>query len=516
MSRTILVTGATGYVGGRLVPRLLAAGYRVRCLTRDPARLAGRPWPGVEIVPGVMFEPGTLGPVLAGVGVAYYLVHSMAEGEAGFEERDRRAAANFAAAARDAGVQRIIYLGGLGREDLSPHLQSRQDVGRVLRESGVPLTEFRAAVIVGAGSMSFEMIRYLTERIPVMICPRWVDTPCQPLGIRNLLEYLIAALEEPRSAGRIIEIGGADVLTYGQMMLIYAEVRKLRRWMIRVPVLTPRLSSLWVGLVTPIPAAYARPLIEGLRSPVLVHDPSARTLFPQITPMSYREAVRLAVERLNLNAVETNWAGAYGPPPGGAGTTTLQTIEGLQIERREVLVPTDPATVYRVFSGIGGRRGWFYANWLWRARALLDRLVGGVGMRRGRRDPNALLPGDALDWWRVEQVEPVHMVRLRAEMKLPGAGCLDFSADPAPGGTLLRQTAYFQPRGLPGFLYWYGLYPVHRIIFKGMISALAARAVRAARRSARGRGHPAAAPRRGEPSGSNSVVRARGGRSRPH
>ena len=239
-------------------------------------------------------------------------------------------------------------------------------------------------------------------------------------------------------------------------------------------------------MVTPIPAAYARPLIEGLRSPVLVHDSSARTLFPQITPMSYREAVRLAVERLNLNAVETNWAGAYGPPPGGAVTTTLQTIEGLQIERREVLVPTDPATVYRVFSGIGGRRGWFYANWLWRARALLDRLVGGVGMRRGRRDPNALLPGDALDWWRVEQVEPGRMVRLRAEMKLPGAGWLEFSADPAPGGTLLRQTAYFQPRGLPGFLYWYSLYPIHRIIFTGMIAALAARAVRAARRSARG------------------------------
>ncbi len=482
MSKTILVTGATGYVGGRLVPRLLAAGYRVRCLTRDPARLAGRSWPGVEIVAGDMFQPDTLDPALAGVDIAYYLVHSMAEGAAGFEERDRVAAANFAAAARAAGVGRIIYLGGLGREDLSHHLQSRQEVGQILREGGVPVTEFRAAVIVGAGSMSFEMIRYLTERVPIMICPRWVDTPCQPIGIRNLLEYLMAAPEEPRSTGQIIEIGGADVLTYGTMMTIYAEVRKLRRLMIRVPVLTPHLSSLWVGLVTPIPSSYARPLIEGLRSPVVVRDPSARTIFPQIRPLPYREAVRLAVERLTLNAVETSWASAYGPQP-GADQTTLHSVEGMLIERREMQVAADPATVYRVFSGIGGRRGWLYANWLWRARALLDRLVGGVGMRRGRRDPNDLLPGDALDWWRVEQVERGHMVRLRAEMKLPGVGWLEFCAEPAPGGkTLLSQTAYFQSRGLAGLLYWYGLYPIHRVIFKGMVAALAARAVRAARR----------------------------------
>lgn len=477
MSRQILVTGATGYVGGRLVPRLLGAGYRVRCLTRDPARLAGRPWPGVEIVAGDMFQPETLGPALAGVEIAYYLVHSMAEGAEGFEERDRNAAANFAAAAQAAGVARIIYLGGLGREGMSPHLQSRQEVGRVLRESGVPVTEFRAAVIVGSGSMSFEMIRYLTERVPIMICPRWVDTPCQPLSIRDLLAYLLAAPEEPRSTGRIIEIGGADALTYGKMMTIYAEVRKLRRLMIPVPVLTPHLSSLWVGLVTPIPSSYARPLIEGLRSPVVVRDPLARSLFPQIQPMSYREAVRLAVERLTLHGVETSWANAYGPSPGGTQATTLQTIEGMLIERRELLVPTDPATVYRVFSGIGGRRGWLYANWLWRTRALLDRLVGGVGMRRGRRDPNGLLPGDALDWWRVERVEPGHMVRLRAEMKLPGAGWLEFCAEPAEGGTLLSQTATFQSRGLAGLLYWYALYPIHRLIFKGMITALAARAV---------------------------------------
>jgi uncharacterized protein YbjT (DUF2867 family) len=484
MSRTILVSGATGYVGGRLVPRLLAAGYRVRCLVRDPERLQGRPWPGVEIVQGDVLQPATLPPALAGVEVAYYLVHSMGGGEQGFEERDRRAAANFAAAAQAAGVARIIYLGGLGEEDLSPHLRSRQEVGAVLRAGAVPVTEFRAAIIVGSGSMSFEMIRYLTEGLPIMICPRWVTTPCQPLGIRNLLEYLIACLEEPRSAGRIIEIGGADVLTYGQMMMTYARVRKLRRLMISVPVLTPRLSSLWVGLVSPIPSSYARPLIEGLRNPVVVRDDTARTLFPQIRPMSYRAAVKLAVERLTLHEVETNWASAYGPAPGPL-QTTQETIEGLLIARNEMLVQADAPTVFQTFSGIGGRRGWFYANWLWRVRALLDRLMGGVGMRRGRRDPNLLLPGDALDWWRVERVEAGHLIRLRAEMKLPGRGWLEFAAEPATGGTLLRQTAYFQPQGLAGHLYWYGVYPLHQAIFAGMIRGVAARAVRLARRSRR-------------------------------
>lgn len=488
-SELILVTGATGYVGGRLVPRLLAAGYRVRCLARDPGRLAGRAWPGAEIVAGDVLAPDTLLPAMAGVSTAYYLVHSMAEGEQGFAERDRTAAANFAQAAAEAGVQRIIYLGGLGQGgggaqgsqgSLSRHLRSRQEVGDVLRRGTVPVTELRAAVVVGAGSMSFEMIRYLTERVPVMVTPSWVKTPCQPIAIRDLLSYLLACLQEPRSTGRVIEIGGADVITYGEMMMIYARVRGLRRVMLPVPVLTPRLSSYWVGLVTPIPSSYARPLIEGLRNPVVVRDGSAAELFPAIKPMSYEDAVQLAVQRTTLHQVETSWTSSLSVAPyvNPVGTT-LESVEGMLLERRVAEVRADAATVFRVFSGIGGRRGWLYANWTWRLRGIADRLIGGVGMRRGRRDPNTLVPGDALDWWRVEAVQPNSLLRLRAEMKLPGRGWLEFSVEPhGEGGARLSQTAYFQPTGLSGVVYWYGLYPIHRLIFSGMLAAIVRRAER--------------------------------------
>lgn len=477
-SQLTLVTGATGYVGGRLVPRLLAAGYSVRCLARDPARLAGRAWPGADIVAGDVLAPATLLPALAGVHTAYYLVHSMAEGEKGFAARDRTAAANFAEAAASAGVRRIIYLGGLGQGSLSRHLRSRREVGDVLRQGAVPVTELRAAVVVGAGSMSFEMIRYLTERIPLMITPSWVKTPCQPIAISDLLSYLLACLQEPRSTGRVIEIGGADVITYGKMMLIYARVRGLRRVLLPVPVLTPRLSSHWVGLVTPIPAAYARPLIEGLRNPVVVHDQSAAELFPSIKPMSYEAAVRLAVQGTTLHQVETSWTSSLGATPyvNPVGTT-LESVEGMLVERRVAEVRAGAATVFRVFSGIGGRRGWLYANWIWRLRGIADRLVGGVGMRRGRRDPNSLVPGDALDWWRVEAVQPNALLRLRAEMKLPGRGWLEFIVEPyGADKARLSQAAYFQPTGLTGVLYWYGLYPIHRLIFKGMLAAIVGRA----------------------------------------
>jgi len=488
--RRVLVTGATGYVGGRLVPRLLAAGYAVRCLTRDPQRLAGRPapWPQAELVRGDVLDAATLEPALCGCEVAYYLVHSMALGEGEFRDRDRQAAANFAAAAAAAGVQRIIYLGGLGIDDdsLSAHLRSRHEVGELLHAGAVPVTEFRAAIVVGSGSVSFEMIRYLTERLPVMTTPRWVQTPCQPIAVRDLLAYLIAAPDKPRSAGRIIEIGGSSVLTYGDMMRGYAHVRGLRRIILPVPVLTPGLSSHWVNLVTPIPRPIARLLIEGLRNPVVVRDPAAHELFPQIQPMSYEAAVRIAVDRLTLGAVETSWTTALRDQPAGKPLPAqVQSLEGLVFEQREQVVNAPPGIVYRVFSGIGGRRGWMYANWLWRARGILDRLVGGVGLRRGRRDANHLLPGEALDWWRVEAVQPQHFIRLRAEMKLPGRGWLEFSAEPTAGGrTLLRQTAYFQPTGLFGLIYWYGLYPIHRIIFRGMIAELSRRAEALGRRAA--------------------------------
>ena len=470
------MTGATGYIGGRLAPRLLDEGCRVRCLVRDAERLAGRPWRArVEVAEGDLLAPETLAPALAGVQVAYYLVHSMAGGR-DFAERDREAALAFGAAAKAAGVQRIIYLGGLGdpATDLSHHLRSRHDTGDALRAGGVPVTEFRAGVIVGSGSLSFEMIRYLTERVPVMVCPRWVYTRTQPIAIRNVLDYLLAALRTPDSAGRVIEIGGADVLTYGEMMHGYAAVRGLSRRLLPVPVLTPRLSSYWVHLVTPIPAAIAQPLIQGLRNEAVARDDAARRLFPGIAPMPYREAVRLALERVQGDAVETVWSDALSSSQGARRPVELTTSEGMIIERRSLAADAEAAQVFRVFSGLGGARGWLCWNWAWRARGAVDRLLGGVGMRRGRRHPAELNPGDAVDFWRVEAVEPARLVRFRAEMKVPGRAWLQFEALPrAGGGCTLVQTAFFAPKGLAGLAYWYLLYPVHALIFGDMIRAVA-------------------------------------------
>jgi uncharacterized protein YbjT (DUF2867 family) len=473
----VLVTGATGYIGGRLAPRLVTAGYRVRCLVRDPRRLEGRPWHDrVDVVAGDMLQPETLPAAMQDVTIAYYLIHSMAGG-ADFEARDLAAARSFGRAAADAGVERIVYLGGLGdpSTNLSPHLRSRQATGDALREAGVPVTEFRAGVIVGSGSLSFETVRYLTERLPVMVCPSWVYTHTQPIGIRNVMEYLVAAPETPESTGRIIEIGGADVLTYGDMMTGYAEVRGLRRWMLPVPVLTPRLSSYWVHLVTPIPASIAGPLIEGLRNEVVVRDDTAKRLFPGITPMDYRSAVALALMRMEAREVETAWTDALVSSRGDVPPVTLTNVEGMIREQRQRVAPVTPAAAFRAFSGLGGGRGWLYMNWAWRFRGAVDRLVGGVGLRRGRRDPDELRVGDALDFWRVEAVEPGRLLRLRAEMKMPGPAWLEFQALPhGVGRTLIIQTAFFEPKGLSGLTYWYALYPIHAFIFSGLIREVAA------------------------------------------
>jgi uncharacterized protein YbjT (DUF2867 family) len=478
----ILLTGATGYIGGRLAPRLLQAGYRVRCFVRDAQRLQGRPWlDQVEVVAGDILRPETLLPAMAGVSTAYYLIHSMAGGQ-GFDERDVRAARAFGAAAAAAGVGRIIYLGGLGdpSSELSQHLRSRQDTGDALREGGVPVTEFRAGVIVGSGSLSFELIRYLIERLPVMVCPRWVYTRVQPIGIRNVLAYLLEALETPASAGEIIEIGGADVVTYGDMMLGYAKARGLWRRLIPVPVLSPRLSSYWVHLVTPIPAAIARPLIDGLQNEVIVRDDKARRLFPTVKPFDYQTAVELALARLDSGEVETMWTDALMTTQGDVPPVVLSTVEGLNLEHRQLAVAASAATVFSVFAGLGGGRGWLYMNWVWHLRGLIDRLVGGVGMRRGRRDPDCLRVGEALDFWRVEAMEPDHLIRLRAEMKVPGRAWLQFHVHPQPGeGSVLSQTAFFLPTGVWGLIYWYGLYPIHKVIFAGMIRKIAEHAVAA-------------------------------------
>jgi uncharacterized protein YbjT (DUF2867 family) len=477
----VLVTGVTGYVGGRLAPRLLARGRRVRCMVRDRRRLAGRGWSEqTEIVEGDVADAASLDRAFTGVDVAYYLVHSL-KGASGFRRRDVELARAFGTAAARAGVRRIVYFGGLGdpQSELSEHLRSRQETGAALRCGGVPVTEVRAAVVVGAGSASFEMIRYLTERLPVMICPRWVYTRVQPIAVRDVLEYLAQCLTTPASAGRVIEIGGADVLTYGEMMLGYAEARGLRRRLLAVPVLTPKLSSYWVHLVTPVPSSIAGPLIEGLRNEVVVRDPSAAVLFPDIVPMDYRSALREALANVEDGGVETAWSDALVSSAGDRRPVEFAGGSGVLFERRQQVVQAAPERVYATFSGLGGEHGYLYADWAWELRGALDRLVGGVGLRRGRRDPWRLRGGDALDFWRVERVEPGRLLRLRAEMKVPGRAWLQFEAQPVDGDrTRLVQTAYFAPRGLPGLIYWYGLYPAHRAIFSGMIRQLAEAAER--------------------------------------
>lgn len=477
-STTVLVTGATGYVGGRLVPRLLEEGYRVRVLVRGGAdRLRGRPWADdVEVVKGDALDPASLVPALAGVDAAYYLIHSMG-GSGEFGERDRTSARNFGVVAAMQGVRRIIYLGGLGdpSANLSKHLRSRQETGEVLRASGVPVTEFRAGMVVGSGSLSFEMLRHLTERLPVMICPQWVYTRSHPIAIRDILQYLISTLTVPESAGRIIEVGGTDVLTYADMMYAYARERRLTRKLIPVPVLTPALSSHWVHWMTPVPVGIARPLILGLRNELVADDELARRLFPDIEPMGFQESVKLALDRIRIGEVETIWSDALASSMGDVPPVLFTQEQGMFIERRQLRVHARPHAVYRVFAGIGGKRGWPAFNWLWELRGLLDRMVGGVGMRRGRRHPEELREGDALDFWRVERVRPDRSILLRAEMKVPGRAWLAFEAIPADDGeqTDLVQTAYFAPRGLFGLLYWYGVYPLHGVIFSHMIRNLA-------------------------------------------
>ncbi len=475
----ILVTGATGYIGGRLVPGLLAAGHQVRCLVRDRTRLAGRSWAGrVETAEGDVLVRGSLEDALQGVDVAYYLIHSMGSGE-DFHERDLLAARNFGAVAAARGVQRIVYLGGLGsaQSELSPHLRSRQDTGLALAEAGIPVTEFRAAVIVGSGSLSFEMIRYLAERVPIMVCPQWVYTRTQPIAIDDVIAYLLATLGRSESAGRVVEIGGADVVTYGEMMTGYAAARGLRRILMPVPVLTPRLSSYWVHIVTPVPSVIAKPLIEGLRSEVLVHDDSARRHFPDIVPMDYARAVRLALSQLDANAVETSWSDALMTTQGDRAPFILTTREGMIIERREAAVGAAPEDVFRIFSSLGGRRGWLYWNWAWRRIGSNDRQRGGVGMRWGRRAPADVRVGDFQQALAKGVEERGRLLRLRAEMKVPGRAWLEFETVEDGGRTRLTQTALFAPKGLGGLLYWYGMYPVHRIIFRGLHEriALAAR-----------------------------------------
>jgi len=466
----ILVTGATGYIGGRLVPRLVEEGHQVRVLVRDPGRIAGRPWADrVELAVGDVEAPASLSTACRGVDTAYYLVHLMGSGR-DFPERDRAAARNFVAAA--AGVGRVIYLGGLvpQGERISPHLASRAEVGAILR-AGLPTLEFRAGPVIGSGSASFEMVRYLTERLPAMIAPRWILNEVQPIAVRDVLSYLLLALE--RGEEGVYNIGSAP-LTFKAMMQEFARVRGLRRLIVPVPVLAPKLAALWVGLVTPIPNRLAVPLIEGVVHPVVADTSVARSTYPEVEPTPYPEAVRRALRTIEASGVQTRWSGAIGPDP----FFELAEVEGLIRETRRTWTPASCESVFRVLSSLGGDRGWLFWNWAWRVRGVLDRLVGGPGLRRGRRDPTALLPGDAVDFWRVEAVEPPRLLRLRAEMKLPGQAWLQWEAEPENGGTQLVQSALFAPKGLSGTLYWKALYPAHKIIFSAMVRRIAREAAR--------------------------------------
>ena len=476
--KLILVTGATGYVGGRLVPRLLEAGYRVRVLVRDPARLQGRSWlKNVEVVCGDAFVRETLDTSLKNVSIAYYLIHGKQGGRIN-AERDLQLARNFATAAGEARIERIIYLGELvdPTSDLSPYLRARHETGYILRHSNVPVTEFRAGMIVGSGSALFEMIRYLTEREPILSCPAWFFSQTQPIGIRDVMSYLIAALETPESSGKMIEIGGPTRLTYADMLRSYARERHLSRILVHLPFHAPRLSAYWVHMVTPIHWRVVLPLIEGLRARLIVRDEAARKLFPQIKPMDFQDAVHLALGRIQRDNVETSWSDALVTVAGDVKPYTFTVEEGMFIETRQMLLDLKPETVFRSYSGIGGERGWLYMDWAWGMRGWIDKAIGGVGIRRGRRHPDEVRTGEALDFWRVEEVEPNRLLRLRAEMKLPGKAWLEFKSEPQVDKTLFTVTAYFAPRGLFGFLYWYAMWLPHRFIFDGLTRRLASRA----------------------------------------
>lgn len=468
----ILLTGATGYVGGRLLKVLEASGDRVRCLARRPEFLQAKVAPTTEVVPGDVLDKSSLKEAMRGVLAAYYMVHSMRSTGA-FEEEDRQAARNFGEAAAEAGVQRIIYLGGLGesRVELSPHLRSRQEVGNILRSSGVQVIEFRASIVIGSGSLSFEMIRALVERLPVMITPRWVSVPAQPIGIEDLLQYLLAALDLSVEGNPIYEIGGTDCVSYSDLMREYARQRGLRRIMISVPVLTPRLSSLWLGLVTPVYARIGRELIDSIKHPTICHDDTALKVF-DIRPKGVREAIASALRNEDHEFAQTRWSDALssgGRPHRWGGVRFGSRI----VDSRSVHVPVPAARAFTPIRRIGGNTGWYYGNWLWHLRGFLDLLVGGVGMRRGRRDPESVNVGDVLDFWRVEAFEADRRLCLMAEMKLPGRAWLEFEIQGNNGTSQIRQTAIFDPVGLPGLAYWYLLYPFHRLVFAGMLRGIA-------------------------------------------
>jgi uncharacterized protein YbjT (DUF2867 family) len=474
-----LVTGATGYIGGRLVPRLLEAGHRVRCVTRSRQRLRDVPWAGeVEIVEGDLLDADVAAAALEGIDVAYYLVHSL--GSPTFAQTDRVAAVNTANAARRAGVGRIVYLGGpvpTGHA-ASEHLRSREEVGRILSGSGVPTVVLRAAVIIGSGSASFEMLRYLTERLPAMVTPRWVRNRIQPIAVRDVLRYLVAFAEVPERVSRSFDIGGPDVLTYGDMMRRYARIANLPpRVIVPVRVLTPRLSALWVGLVTPVPGGIARPLVESLVHEAVAaeHDIARYVPDPPDGLLGFDRAVRMALAKVGNADVETRWSTSAwtGAPADPIPTDPVWAGGTSYVDRRHRDVDAPVEVLWRVVEGIGGETGWYSSPFAWSVRGWLDRVAGGVGLRRGRRDPHRLRAGDALDFWRVEEIEPGRLLRLRAEMLLPGRAWLEMRTTGDGAKSRYDQRALFLPKGLAGHLYWKAISPAHALVFGGMADNIA-------------------------------------------
>jgi uncharacterized protein YbjT (DUF2867 family) len=471
-----LVTGASGYIGGRLIPELLKARFRVRALARHPDRLADRSWRAdVDVVPGDASDEQDVARALEGVDVAYYLIHAIGTGKR-FAQQDRRTAEVFAQAARRSGVGRIVYLGGLypEGEELSPHLASRKEVGDILLASGAPTTVLRAAVIIGSGSASFEMLRYLTERLPVMVTPRWLDNRIQPIAVRDVLRYLVASARMPAPVSRAFDIGGPDVLTYRDMMQRYARVSGLTaRRIITLPLLTPSLSGLWVGLVTPVPNSIARPLVDSLVHEVVCkeHDIDEYVAVPRDSLIGLDRAVEMALAKVRDLDVATSWASAAtaGAPSDPLPGDPDWAGGSLFVDERSRVVDASQARLWEVIEGIGGDTGWYSWRLGWAVRGLVDKIVGGPGLRRGRRHPRSLVVGDVVDWWRVEARERPTLLRLRAEMRLPGLAWLELSTEvDADGRTHFRQRALYHPHGLPGHLYWWAVWPFHGIVFGGM------------------------------------------------
>lgn len=478
----VLVTGATGYVGGRLVPRLLDAGYEVRCMTRDPSQLTLDPWrEDVEVVAASVLDAGSLEQALEGCDAAFYLVHSMQQHVDDFAEVDRAGAKNFIRAADEAKLERIVYLGGLGADDerLSPHLTSRHEVGEILASGRTPVTEIRAAVIIGSGSLSFEMVRHLTEVLPVMMTPKWVRTRCQPIAVRNVLQILIASLESSDDQDHLYEIGGPDVLTYEEMMHVYADVAGLsRRLVIPLPIYSARLSPLLIGLLTPLPEVLARPLIESLVHDVVVradHPPG----FPPESMYSYRESLELALARVTDDQVETRWSDSLTKPAIPLPGDPVWAGEKMYVDVQTADSTAEPEDLFWAVTRIGGDVGFYAADWAWELRGWFDSLIGGVGLRRGRRHPEELRPGEALDFFRVAHLDPEERrLTLRAEMKVPGAAWLAWWVEDTGNGSRLHQGAYFVPRGLIGRIYWWVLLPAHAAIWRRMAMKMARVAAR--------------------------------------